>query len=356
MQSNERYVNTMPPTEATLQDVAREAEVSMMTVSRALRGVPKVAAETRARVLEIAKRLGYQPDPHLARMMKLVRGRKRVRIRAVMAVIREHVPHDDLLSPSYQYVPISDIRQRALGYGYEAEEFWLGKDGLTPKRLQRILHARGIEAVLVSPQSAQLPCSEIDYSPFAAVTFGFAMREPALHLCAGNMNLGIQLAAGKLRARGYRRIGVAITRWIDDRSQNGYSGGWFHFQQQLTAKEQVPMLLLPHNNISRSFAAFSSWMEAYKPDALISFDTHVPSWLKRMNLRVPQDIGFVVHDWTPAMKEYAGIFQRRDHLAAAAVDHLVTQISQHERGVPTVPRQIMLPAEWVDGPSIARQR
>lgn len=342
----------MSRSEANLQSVAREAGVSMMTVSRVLRNAPKVAAATRERVLAAAEALNYQPDPHLARMMKLVRGKKRTRIRAVIAVIREHVPKDDLLSPSYQYVPIEDIRRRALGYGYEAEEFWLGKDGLTPKRLQRILNARGIEAVIVSPQSAQLPCSEIDYTPFAAVTFGYAMREPALHMCAGNMTLGIQNAASQLKARGCIRIGLAITRWIDDRSQFGYSGGMFHFQQSLPESQRVPMLLLPHNNISRSFGTFAEWMKTNEPDALITFDTNVPGWLKRLGLRVPQDVGFVVHDWTSQMKDYAGIYQRRDHLADAAVDLLVTQLTQHEHGVPAVPRQIMIPPQWIEGPSI----
>lgn len=346
----------MPRSQATLQDVARAAGVSMMTVSRALRDAPKVAPSTKKKVQAVARSLAYQPDPHLSRMMQMVRGRKRVRFRAVMAVLREHVPQDDLLSASYQYVPIDEIRRRAHTYGYEVEEFWLGRDGLTPKRLQRILHARGIEGVLVSPQSARLPCSELDYSPFASVMFGHVMRQPELHLCAGNMNLGIQMAASHLRARGYHRPGVVITRWIDDRSENGYSGGWFHSQQSLPPKEQVPMLMLPHNNISRGFASFSKWMKVHRPDVVISFDTHVPGWLNRLGLRTPKDIGFVAHDWTPKMTDYAGIYQRRDHLAAAAVDLVVTQLSQHERGVPAVPRQLMIPPEWVEGPSVRGPR
>lgn len=344
----------MSVSEATLLDVARESGVSLMTVSRALRNAPKVATETRERVLAAARALGYQPDPHLARMMTMVRGKKRVRIRAVLAVIREHVPNDDLLSPSYQYVPIEEIRHRAQGYGYDVDEFWLGRDGLTPKRLQKILHSRGIEGVLVSPQSAELPCSKLDYSPFAAATYGYAMREPALHMCAGNMNLGIQMACSQLAARGYQRIGLAITRWIDDRAQFGYSGGFLHFQQSISAKQRVPMLLLPHNNISRTFSTFAGWVNKHQPDALISFDTHVPDWLKRLGLRVPEDIGFVVHDWTPRMEGYAGIYQRRDHLAAASVDLVATQLSQNERGVPAVPRQIMIPPEWIDGGSIRK--
>lgn len=339
----------------TLHDLARAAGVSAMTVSRALRGQPRVAEATRERILALAAEMDYRPDPDLARLMHRVRSRKAVRFRAVVAVIREWVPDDDLLGPSYQYVPLEPIRERARGHGYEVEEFWLGRDGLTPKRLERILHARGIEAVIVSPQSSRLLCAEIDYTPFAAVAFGYAMREPALHMCAGNMTLGIQAAAEELSARGYRRIGVAVTKWIVDRSQFGYSGGLFHFQQGVAPEDRVPLLLLPHNRIERGFAAFADWMQEHRPDAVVSFDTHAPGWLERLGLRIPEDIGFVVHDWTPGMERYAGIYQRRDHLAASAIDLVVTQLSQHERGVPMVPRQIMIPPQWIPGPSV-RQR
>jgi len=46
----------------TLKDVAREANVSYQTVSRAVNGFPEVSPETRARVLRIAERMGYRPN------------------------------------------------------------------------------------------------------------------------------------------------------------------------------------------------------------------------------------------------------------------------------------------------------
>lgn len=52
----------------SIEDVAREAGVSVATVSRALRGLPNVAANTRARVEKVAKQLDYQADPSAARL------------------------------------------------------------------------------------------------------------------------------------------------------------------------------------------------------------------------------------------------------------------------------------------------
>lgn len=48
----------------TLADIARELGVSKMTVSRAINNHPLINGETRARVLEVARRLNYKPNQH----------------------------------------------------------------------------------------------------------------------------------------------------------------------------------------------------------------------------------------------------------------------------------------------------
>jgi LacI family transcriptional regulator len=104
--------------------------------------------------------------------------------------------------------------------------------------------------------------------------------------------------------------------------------------------------------MSRNFGVFRAWFNDNRPDAVISFEWNVPDWVSQLGCRIPDDVGFVVHDWTKRTGAYAGIYHRRDHVAAAAVDLIHSQLLQHERGVPEVPRHVYFPAGWVDGPSI----
>ena len=48
----------------TLADIAKELGVSKMTISRAINNHPAINAETRDRVLEVARRMNYQPNQH----------------------------------------------------------------------------------------------------------------------------------------------------------------------------------------------------------------------------------------------------------------------------------------------------
>lgn len=48
----------------TLADIARELGVSKMTISRAINNHPEINAETRDRVMEVARRLNYRPNQH----------------------------------------------------------------------------------------------------------------------------------------------------------------------------------------------------------------------------------------------------------------------------------------------------
>src|SRR5215216_406056 len=47
---------------ATLHDVARAADVSIATASKALHGIGRLRPETRSKVRDVAERLGFRPN------------------------------------------------------------------------------------------------------------------------------------------------------------------------------------------------------------------------------------------------------------------------------------------------------
>ncbi len=335
------------------QEIARVAGVSTMTVSRVLRNFPRVAADTRERVLQAAKKLGYTPDPIMARLMARVRSRRRLRGDTVIALVRDDIPGDELLDPAYHYLAESDIRPRAEQHGYRTEVFSADQTKMSATRLSRILATRGIEGLIISPRSSRSIGVGLDYTRFAAVTLGYGLQQPALHRASTNMTAGILHATAELTSRGYRRIGLAVTRWIDARSDHTYAGALLTYQQHIPAQDRVPLLLFPENNISREADIFCAWFKRHRPDVVISFDTYVPDWLtQKLGRRIPEQVGVVAHDWDERLVGFAGISHRRAHVAAAAVDLLATQLMHNERGVPEIPRQILIPPAWVEGLSI----
>src|SRR4051812_24271306 len=76
-----------PKRRVGLRDIAGAANVSVMTVSLALRGNPRIPLPTRDRVKRLAQQLGYQPDPELSRLMKHLRVSRMTRGRVGIALV-----------------------------------------------------------------------------------------------------------------------------------------------------------------------------------------------------------------------------------------------------------------------------
>lgn len=63
MRGRKQATTSLRQTAVTIRDVAREARVALGTASRVFSGASGVRPETRQRVLEVAERLGFRPNP-----------------------------------------------------------------------------------------------------------------------------------------------------------------------------------------------------------------------------------------------------------------------------------------------------
>jgi LacI family transcriptional regulator, repressor for deo operon, udp, cdd, tsx, nupC, and nupG len=121
---------------ATIEDVAREAQVSVATVSRALRGLPNVAPSTRARVLGAAQRLHYVADPTAVRLA----GGRRLALGLVVPMLGQW-----FYSRLY-----SGIETVATLNGYDVLPFAISGPSGTDRFLERLPYRKRVDGLILA--------------------------------------------------------------------------------------------------------------------------------------------------------------------------------------------------------------
>jgi len=327
----------------TIKVIAKEAGCSAMTVSLALRNHPRISAETRNRILSIAKRLDYRPNPMVSTLMTHIRSSRPVNYQSNLAFLAfpkawtlRWVSHD-----LYE-----GISQRAQDLGFFLDKFWLGEPDSRPGSLEKVLWARNIQGVIIAPLPELGTLDELSgWAQWSAVSIGNSLDRPRLHRATHHQHHGMSLILEKLRAKGYRRIGLGMNALVDDKVDRLWTSCMAGFQLRLPARERVPILL-----DDLGTAAVKKWVERYRPDVAVGHDGLLDQLLK-IGLRVPEDIAFAHVSLPTQFSSLAlsGLNQNWKLAGAAAVDSVVAQIHRNERGVPESPKTMMVEGSWIEG-------
>jgi DNA-binding LacI/PurR family transcriptional regulator len=340
-------VNPYPPMRSTprpsITEIAAVAGVSAMSVSNALRGNNHVSAATRAKILRVAKRLGYQPDPLLTHLMHHVRSR---RVRQTQANLGVLMLSDD----AYSQRLIAGVEARAdrLGFTVDkiATEPYAGNSG----GLTRMLQARGIEGLLLPPARVPMSlASLLDWSQFSTVAMTYSVTEPRFHRVVPHGFHNAMLLLQMLRQLGYRRPSVATNKSVSLRANYAYASA-LASDALRSGKAAVPPFVSDAPTPD-GLAGVGDWFRRHKPDAIILIGArHVrKELLPELGAKMIAGIGIAVADYDP---EYPipGIDQKTDLLGATAVDMLVAQLHRQEKGIPVDPVVSMVEGKWVEAP------
>lgn len=272
-----------PPGSARLADVARAAGVSAMTVSRALRMPGRVAPETRARVEEAVRALGYVPNL-VAGALRSQRSRIVVAIVPTLtsSIFAETVEGmtEALRAQDHQLLLANS------GYAPETEEdlvrAFLGRrpDGMI---LTGVHHTAGARAQLRAAGIPVVETWELGDAPLD-MNVGFSNRDAGRRL------------AEALVARGYRRIAFAgVDPAVEARSRRREQG----YRDAMAAAGRAPVVLRLDEDRGltiRSGARAAAALLAARPriDAVM-FANDFPAFgalteCARRGVRVPGDL------------------------------------------------------------------
>lgn len=345
----------------TLADVARQAGVHVTTVSLALRNHPRLPESTRQRIQGLAQQMGYAPDP-LLRALVAYRGQVMPRRNPpTLAYVTNWTTRWGWKAATAHAEFYGGAESKAKEIGFNLDHFWMSEPGLTQGRLSRILHARGINGIIIASHGRENGDALLfDWSQFSAVKIDYFPHQPALHNVTNNQCDIIRLAMQKVMGLGYRRIGFVMHRGWDHAVDHLWMAGYLCEQENLPQKERVPAYIFPdahpverwlneNANPEVDLAPFQKWFERYRPEVIVTKSSFVQAALKTMNLQVPRDVALVdvfLEDMSGAR---AGVRQNHHTVGALAVEILAGQLQQNKRGIPEIPTTTFVEGTWFDG-------
>lgn len=340
----------------TLRDIANRVGFHFTTVSMALRGDLSLPEHTREKIRRTAEEMGYAPDPMLQALASYRQTRKPPLQHTPLAWLSCD-SHSEFHSDTYLFATyLNGARRRARQFGYRIEEFLLGTPDMTPERMQTILTSRGIAGLIIPPQPHTQQSGEIrmDWSPFSAVAFGYSLAWPPLHLVTNHHSHATRMAVRKLAELGHRRIGLYISKTGNLRTGGGWPGGFAGALFEDSRLAWIPPLLF--EGTTEDIAEFTAWKRANRLDAVITSPFFIRRILDAGNVRIPKSLSLVALRVQPENDLIAGVNQHDEEIGVTAVDILLGLLRANERGLPEIPRSILIEGSWQEGKTVQKRK
>ncbi len=334
-----RYGDDVRPTQS---DVAAEAGVSRALVSLVFRDSPKVAPQTRERVLAAAKRLGYRPNalarslaskenrtfgvfvydarnPHLGELYESV------------ARIAVQQGHELLVAPGYAETDQEPALITTL-LAHQVAGLILLSPEISSRRLRPLVADR--PSVLVSGTSTITGLDSVTTDEIAALRPVISRlvelgHRDILHVSGGPERSGRERSDGFRAAMAEAGLEPEIieARFSEEAGRRA--------AEQLLTERRMPTAIIAANDL---------------------IGIGVMSALMSAGIRVPEDVSIVGYDDSPVagleMVQLASVRQEVDALARAGFDLLLNRMANPE--LKTDRRH--LPATFVERRSIGRAR
>lgn len=335
--------------------IATNLCISASTVSLALRSSPKISSETRERVLREARRIGYRPNARLNEFMSQLRVAGVRPTEACIGVVSLY----DALRPWEKSEHLGRIytamRSRADALGYRLEPICMRAAGMTYDRIRSILDCRGIKGLLCfgSPEFGSLFPKELDH--YSIVTQGLSIKTP-LNRVTSHFYSDLHNTLDRVYERGYRRPGLILGRYEDDRSASAYASAYFGWCEHVLGRPEIVPILRLDEVESKPIL---DWIGEQKPDVIVF--THVYDRVQAfkraiapIQSRVPHEIGVAVVSQILEGSGFSGMQQNQDLMGQRAVELLIARIMNQDFGFPQHPRLEMVESCWVEGDTLRR--
>lgn len=336
------------------RDLAAALHLNQATISLALRGDPSIPAKTRALVLKTARSMGYHPNSYISSLMAHVRAGRPLQDKGCIGLLVDDASPRTWLEQGAYRKYYEGITRRAEHLGFHTECFFLQAPQMSPARIDRILHARGINGLIITAPWLMTPQPlTMHWERYAAITTGYSWKAPNVDRVANDQYKNTLLAYEQLFQRGYRRIGFCLPPRHAEATLSRWLGGYAQCEQQFQGGPQIPTFF--GTPADTAVAVFRDWLRRWKPEAIITLIGHEMDWFRELKLRIPEQIAMacVVR---PIHSEYSGVEESNETIGEITVDLVSSQIFRNEFGLPAKPKLVLVEGHWVEGRTVATQK
>jgi DNA-binding LacI/PurR family transcriptional regulator len=340
-----------PARRTSIGAVARAAGVDRATASRALANHPHVAAATRARILALARQLGYRPEPALAANARdRWLGRRRAPNPNVLAYIVDHG------SSGAREPLLIGARAAAKRLGYRIQV--IDREAIADDAaLAQMLSSRAITGLLLRRNRPGLPRPELPWAAFAIAHVGLPPDlEPwADGAISDTFALHRQAMAAVLE-RGYRRPGLVLfgPRYLADevRRVGGALAAWSEHDR---STPPPPVLWLDARDLRGRRTLLRTWLTAHRIDAVLGQTDAVAEDLRALGHPLPGRLGFVGLSDGDSRGDLSRIVPDLPRVGETAVELVAARLHQRRLGLPDQPRLTLVPGAWHPGSTLGRR-
>lgn len=333
-----------------MAQIAQKLGVATSTISRALRGNPRIGEEMRKSVAETARKLGYRPNPLVSALMANRRRRGGKGEVDVIALVTSYGGRHDWRAKEVCRWEFDGIQRRASALGFRIEVFPLPDYRGDASRLEATLRARGIRGVLMGFSREE--AGDVSFRPdgFAIAGLSGYFRSAVLDRANFHGFFNVQLALEQMARLGYRRPGLVVPELSNQLSNNHWSGAFLDWQRRLPEGDRCEPFI-PAGEPDA--AEFNKWLDRNRPDALLVYKITARGFLARRGLRVPNDIGLAyLYRTSHEIDAAAGIDGNLSSVGAAAVELVVEKLNTNSLGVSDHTKEVLIKGSWHDGPTL----
>jgi DNA-binding LacI/PurR family transcriptional regulator len=336
-----------------MAQIAQQLGVNVSTISRALRGDPRIGAAMREQVRQVSEKMDYRPNPLISALMANRRRRGGKGEVDVIALVTNYGGRDDWRTKDVCRWEYQGIEKRAAELGFRIEIFSLREYRGDLARLVSTIRARGIRGVLLGFARDENEPGTFPVENFAVAGLSAYFRSTRVDRANFHGFFNVQLALDRIATLGYRRPALIVPDLNNRISNNLWSGAFLDWQRRVPKRDRCEPYIPAGDGDPEEF---NGWLTANRPDALLVYKVPVRSYLAIHRRHVPDDLGLAyLYRTSDEMGGAAGIDGNLSAVGAAALDLVVEKLNTNRTGVSEHPKEVLIQGTWYEGATLPRR-